>query len=99
MSKVRVYEYAKKQNTSSKDVISKLKSLNIEVSNHMSMIDAETAGKLDSIYNGKNTQSDSKKQSQPRKVQPNSQQTGQKPHSNQTRQSKEFKPKQAKKYE
>ncbi|MBS4198997.1 translation initiation factor IF-2 [Bacillus sp. FJAT-49732] len=84
MSKVRVYEYAKKQNTSSKDVISKLKSLNIEVSNHMSMIDAQTAGKLDSIYNGKSTQSDSKKTSQQLKAQPNSKNSVQKPYSNQT---------------
>jgi len=94
----------KKQNTSSKDVISKLKSLNIEVSNHMSTIDGVTAGKLDSIYNGKDTQSksDVKKPNQQRRVQPNSQQSeqksGQKSHSNQTRspQSKDHKSTQSK---
>ncbi|MCR2820678.1 translation initiation factor IF-2 [Lederbergia panacisoli] len=86
MSKVRVYEYAKKHNTSSKDVISKLKSLNIEVSNHMSMIDAGTAGKLDSIYKGKEAQSKNgaTKSNQQRKVQPNSEH-GQKPRNSQAR--------------
>ncbi|MCJ8006306.1 translation initiation factor IF-2 [Lederbergia wuyishanensis] len=97
MSKVRVYEYAKKQNTSSKDVISKLKSLNIEVTNHMSMIDGETTGKLDSIYNSKGPQADARKQSQQRNGQSNNQQSGPKsPSNNQTRQSKDNKPKQVK---
>ncbi|MCM3110111.1 translation initiation factor IF-2 [Lederbergia lenta] len=53
MSKLRVYEYAKKQNTSSKAVIEKLKSMNVEVSNHMSTIDGETIVKLDSSFNAK----------------------------------------------
>ncbi|MEK3886934.1 translation initiation factor IF-2 [Bacillus sp. FSL K6-3431] len=52
MSKLRVYEYAKKQNTSSKTVIEKLNSMNIEVSNHMSTIDGEVAGKLDALFKG-----------------------------------------------
>ena len=38
MSKIRVYEYAKKNNISSKEVITKLKEMNIEVSNHMATI-------------------------------------------------------------
>jgi translation initiation factor IF-2 len=38
MSKMRVYEYAKKHNVSSKELITKLKDMNIEVSNHMTMI-------------------------------------------------------------
>lgn len=50
MSKLRIYEYAKKQNKSSKEIIEKLKELNIEVSNHMSTIDAETIKKLDQVY-------------------------------------------------
>ncbi|QWC24513.1 translation initiation factor IF-2 [Bacillus haikouensis] len=50
MSKTRVYEYAKKYNVSSKDVISKLKQLNIEVSNHMATIEDETVKKLDSMF-------------------------------------------------
>ncbi|GIN18908.1 MAG TPA: translation initiation factor IF-2 [Bacillus bacterium] len=51
MSKMRVYEYAKKHNTSSKEVIEKLKSMNIEVTNHMSAIDSQAIGKLDSAFN------------------------------------------------
>ncbi len=35
MSKIRVYEYAKKYNKKSKDIIEKLKAMNIEVGNHM----------------------------------------------------------------
>jgi translation initiation factor IF-2 len=52
MSKVRVYEYAKKHNVSSKDVISKLKEMNIEVSNHMATLEDDTVKKLDTSYGG-----------------------------------------------
>ncbi|WP_053362161.1 translation initiation factor IF-2 [Bacillus sp. FJAT-27251] len=51
MSKTRVYEYAKKHNVSSKDVITKLKEMNIEVSNHMTAMESETVRRLDAIYN------------------------------------------------
>lgn len=51
MSKIRVYEYAKKHNVSSKDIIAKLKDMNIEVSNHMATIEDETIQKLEDIYN------------------------------------------------
>ncbi|MFD1705917.1 translation initiation factor IF-2 [Siminovitchia sediminis] len=51
MSKMRVYEYAKKHNTSSKEVIEKLKSMNIEVTNHMSAIDSHAIGRLDHAFN------------------------------------------------
>ncbi|HLO12365.1 MAG TPA: translation initiation factor IF-2 [Pseudoneobacillus sp.] len=51
MSKIRVYEYAKKHNVSSKDVINKLKGMNIEVSNHMATIEDDTLIKLDNLYN------------------------------------------------
>ena len=53
MSKMRVYEYAKKKNISSKEVINKLKDMNIEVSNHMTMIEEDAVVKLDGIYNKK----------------------------------------------
>ncbi|OCA85434.1 translation initiation factor IF-2 [Bacillus sp. FJAT-27225] len=53
MSKTRVYEYAKKYNVSSKDVISKLKDMNIEVSNHMATIESDAFNKLEAIYNKK----------------------------------------------
>ncbi|SEM48275.1 bacterial translation initiation factor 2 (bIF-2) [Mesobacillus persicus] len=70
MSKTRVYEYAKKHNVSSKDVITKLKEMNIEVSNHMTAIETETVRRLDAIYN-KTTEK------QPQSQQSNQQQTGQ----------------------
>ena len=50
MVKMRVYEYAKKYNISSKEIISKLKEMNIEVSNHMATIEDDAVKKLDSIY-------------------------------------------------
>jgi len=50
MSKMRVYEYAKKHNVSSKDVIHKLKQMNIEVNNHMAMLEADVVEKLDHQY-------------------------------------------------
>ncbi|CRK80481.1 translation initiation factor IF-2 [Neobacillus massiliamazoniensis] len=53
MSKVRVYEYAKKHNISSKDVITKLKEMNIEVSNHMATLEDADIVKLDATYNKK----------------------------------------------
>ncbi|MDP4156950.1 MAG: translation initiation factor IF-2 N-terminal domain-containing protein, partial [Bacillota bacterium] len=53
MSKTRVYEYAKKFNISSKDVITKLKEMNVEVSNHMATIEEAEIAKLDAIYNKK----------------------------------------------
>lgn len=56
MSKIRVYEYAKKHNVSSKDIITKLKDMNIEVSNHMATIEDDTIKKLEDIYNPKKEQ-------------------------------------------
>ncbi len=50
MSKIRVHEYAKKHNISSKDLMTKLKEMNIEVSNHMTMLDDEVVNKLDNVY-------------------------------------------------
>ncbi len=50
MSKMRVYEYAKKNEMTSKKVINKLETLNIEVSNHMSTISDETKSKLDQEF-------------------------------------------------
>ncbi|WNF35418.1 translation initiation factor IF-2 [Bacillaceae bacterium IKA-2] len=47
MKKMRVYEYAKEKNISSKEIIEKLKSLNIEVTNHMSVITEDTIKKLE----------------------------------------------------
>ena len=50
MTKLRVHEYAKQNNVSSKDIINKLKEMNIEVTNHMTALDDTTIQKLnDSI--------------------------------------------------
>jgi translation initiation factor IF-2 len=46
MTKLRVHEYAKQNNVSSKDVINKLKEMNIEVTNHMTALDGTTVDKL-----------------------------------------------------
>src|SRR5699024_836661 len=51
MAKMRVYEYAKEKNVSSKEVLDQLKKLNIEVANHMSSITANTREKLDKAFN------------------------------------------------
>ncbi|MGP4059869.1 translation initiation factor IF-2 [Halobacillus sp. H74] len=50
MSKMRVYEYAKKNELSSKQVIQKLQNLNIEVTNHMSTLEDDEAKKLDQAF-------------------------------------------------
>ena len=50
MTKMRVYEYAKKVNVTSKDVIEKLKQLNIEVSNHMTAIEENVIKQLDQTF-------------------------------------------------
>ncbi|MGM9928820.1 MAG: translation initiation factor IF-2 [Bacillus sp. (in: firmicutes)] len=53
MSKVRVYEYAKEHNVSSKVIIEKLKEMNIEVTNHMAAIDDTTVNKLNQAFQPK----------------------------------------------
>lgn len=58
MSKMRIYEYAKQNNTTSKEVIQYLKDSNIEVANHMSTVSIETILKLDEKF-------DSSKQEKP----------------------------------
>ncbi len=65
MSKMRVYEYAKKNNTSSKEVIQYLKEINVNVSNHMSTITGETIAKLDKKFR-KGNESEKEQQRQPR---------------------------------
>ncbi|GAA0612211.1 translation initiation factor IF-2 [Virgibacillus siamensis] len=50
MTKMRVYEYAKKNNAASKEVINYLKELDVEVSNHMSTISDDTIAKLDKNF-------------------------------------------------
>ncbi|WP_100373165.1 translation initiation factor IF-2 [Bacillus sp. FJAT-45037] len=47
MSKMRIYEYAKEKNVPSKEVIEKLKAVDVTVSNHMSYIDETDIAKLE----------------------------------------------------
>ncbi|PAD40101.1 translation initiation factor IF-2 [Terribacillus sp. 7520-G] len=58
MSKIRVYEYAKEKNVSSKEIINKLKDMNIEVANHMSMITESAKDRLDKSFTGKSASSE-----------------------------------------
>ncbi|GGE65229.1 translation initiation factor IF-2 [Priestia taiwanensis] len=50
MTKMRIYEYAKKQNLSSKEVILKLKEMNIDVTNHMTTIDTDVVTRLNDSF-------------------------------------------------
>lgn len=54
MSKVRVYEYAKEHQVSSKKVIEALKDLGIEVANHMSTINENALRQLDNAVDDTN---------------------------------------------
>ena len=69
MTKLRVHEYAKQNNVSSKDVISKLKELNIEVTNHMTALDDTTIQKLNDSMQPKQEQEAPKQEETPKQVQ------------------------------
>ncbi|MCM3224885.1 translation initiation factor IF-2 [Terribacillus saccharophilus] len=58
MSKIRVYEYAKEKNVSSKEIITKLKDMNIEVTNHMSTINETAKDRLDKSFTAKSAGSE-----------------------------------------
>lgn len=84
MTKIRVHEYAKKVNKSSKEVIEELGKMNVEVTNHMSTIDPGSAEKLDKKFSPA-TNSKTTKESAPRPQGQNSNrpqgQTGNRPQS------------------
>ncbi|MFK2825036.1 translation initiation factor IF-2 [Bacillus sp. B190/17] len=65
MSKKRVHEYAKEKNVSSKVVIEKLKGLNVEVSNHMTVIDEEAIQKLEKSFTNTNKQNNTNSSNKP----------------------------------
>lgn len=50
MTKIRVHEYAKRVNKSSKEVITELSKMNVSVTNHMSTLDGDTVNKLDHVF-------------------------------------------------
>lgn len=82
MSKIRVYEYAKKHNLSSKDVITKLKEMNIEVTNHMATLEDAAVDKLNATYNKNQSNPSGQKQARPQqqnRQNQNPQQQGVKP--------------------
>ncbi|MCE7794563.1 translation initiation factor IF-2 [Salipaludibacillus sp. CUR1] len=68
MSKMRIYEYAKEKNTTSKEIINRLKNMGIEVANHMSVINEATIKKLDgsqgTAENSKKAGNDNKQKNQ-----------------------------------
>ena len=55
MSKLRVHEYAKQINKTSKEVIEELGKLNVQVTNHMSTLEGDAVSKLDSVYKKSST--------------------------------------------
>lgn len=71
MSKMRIYEYAKQANVTSREVIEHLKKVQVEVSNHMSMISEKEVEQLNKHFN---KQSAPKKEATPKKKQSNKKQ-------------------------
>src|SRR5690606_2742906 len=65
MSKMRIYEYAKNNQMTSKQVIEKLKSLNINVSNHMSTIDQQTIERLNKEFGKDKKESQEQREHKP----------------------------------
>ena len=62
MGKMRVYEYAKQNNTTSKEVIERLGRLKLEVKNHMSSIDNQMKMELDKTFKKSESLSTNKKE-------------------------------------
>ena len=66
MTKMRIYEYAREKNVTSKEVIDQLSKMDIKVSSHMSSIDLEQQMKLDEIFSPKKQKEKPKKETQPK---------------------------------
>ncbi|WP_438317716.1 translation initiation factor IF-2 [Sporosarcina sp. FA9] len=77
MTKIRVHEYAKKVNRSSKEVIDELTKINVSVTNHMSTIDTEAISKLDQSFGGKTKETPIVKSGDQKEVVKNTKSTGQ----------------------
>ncbi|MBO0585742.1 translation initiation factor IF-2 [Sporosarcina sp. E16_8] len=52
MTKIRVHEYAKQVNRTSKEVIDELGKINVSVTNHMSTLDTDSITKLNTKFSG-----------------------------------------------
>src|SRR5690625_735686 len=63
MSRMRVYEYAKQNNLTSRQVIDQLNKLNIDINNHMSTITSDVIKKLDKSCSGESEESVEEKKS------------------------------------
>lgn len=64
MSKKRIYEYAKELNLKSKEIIDELKSMNVEVSNHMQALEEEQIKALDKKFKASQTKDTNKQNTQ-----------------------------------
>ncbi len=91
MSKMRIYEYAKQANVTSREVIDHLKKIQIDVSNHMSMISEKEIGKLDQQFK---KQANSNKQEQQKGKQTKKKQGNQRYKQSNKNQQTSVKPKQ-----
>ncbi|ARJ27571.1 translation initiation factor IF-2 [Staphylococcus lugdunensis] len=89
MSKQRIYEYAKELNLKSKDIIDELKSMNVEVSNHMQALEKEQITALDKKFrpqkqqNNKQEAQNNHQKSSNKSTQKSNQQQGRKQQGNQ----------------
>ncbi|MFC0301381.1 translation initiation factor IF-2 [Virgibacillus soli] len=93
MRKMRVYEYAKENNVTSREVIEKLKQLNIEVSNHMSTIDEDDMKKLQGKVTENQKDTNQKKETKQQTVEGKKQNDNrQDKKGNQSKQTKQSKP-------
>lgn len=64
MSKKRIYEYAKELNLKSKEIIDELKSMNVEVSNHMQALEEEQIKVLDKKFKASQAKDTNKQNTQ-----------------------------------
>lgn len=64
MSKKRIYEYAKELNLKSKEIIDELKSMNVEVSNHMQALEEEQIKALDKKFKASQAKDTNKRNTQ-----------------------------------
>ena len=64
MSKKRIYEYAKELNRKSKEIIDELKSMNVEVSNHMQALEEEQIKALDKKFKASQAKDTNKQNTQ-----------------------------------
>lgn len=69
LGKMRVYEYAKQMNMSSKEVLSILERMDYQVNNHMSVMDDEMIQKVEQFFKDIKAKSQEPQSAEPRKAQ------------------------------